>query len=287
MKNGKIIKRGKGAQRLMSLLLALILAIGIIPLMSSETYATENYSASQPDYNGRFEVYSNYFNYYPFTLTGNRYGAYSNFMQNNIPLYMEYSTDGKNWMRSGYMVASTAGKLLPSVGYKIGGLKPNTSYQTRLYYGDYYGRRLSPYRNTGTIKTGKASKPAFKTITAKAVHVKYHKYTRPGYYYWTGYHYIWMKPVKMRYYTYDVKVTVKFKKKPGTAGIWVTGPWGEKKWLAGNKKKYTTTFKGLYPHNISVKKPRGRVKTTIKVQTGQSKAYGGYSPVKSKRVKLK
>ena len=80
----------------------------------------------------------------------------------------------------------------------------------------------------------------------------------------------------------DVKVTVKLKKKPGTGGLFVNG-----RWLAGNKKTYTTTFKGLYPHNISVKKPRGRVRYTVTVRSGQDASYKGYSPSISKRMKLK
>ena len=269
------------ARRMLSIALALVLACGIIPFMNTGANAYAS-SAPQPDYNGVFEVNSTYFNYYPFSLTGNRYGAFNNIMQNNAPLYMEYSSDGKTWTRSGYMVASTAGPLLPSVGYKIGGLKPNTTYRTRIYYGDGYGNPISPYLNTTTIKTGMNKAPSIKKVTAKAVHVKFHKETRPGYYYWTGYHYIWMKPVKMRYYTYDVKVTVKLKRKPGTGGLFVNG-----RWLAGNKKTYTTTFKGVYPHNISVKKPRGRVKYTVNVRSGQNASYKGYSPSVSKKMKLK
>jgi len=247
-------------------------------------YIPVNTISARPNYNGRFEVYQNYFNYYPFNFGSNLSGT----------LYMEYSSDGgRTWARSGYMKANSI-QLYIQQGYKIGGLRANTSYQTRIRYGEnvVYSTRAGgdgktyffggPILGTTTIKTGKSTKPAIKKVTAKAVNVKRRKSVRPGYYYWTGYHYIWMKPVKMRYYTYNVKVTVRLKKKPGTAGIWVNG-----RWLPGNKKKYTTKFKIPYPYNMSAKRPRGRVKYTVSVQTGQNKAYGGYSPTWKKRMKLK
>lgn len=273
-------ERKKGIARILSLALAVTLAFGIIPFMNTEAYA-EGYQYPAPNYNGSFEAYSTYFNYAPFTLGG---GNNPNWLTSfySPRLYMEYSADGgKTWNKSGYMQYNSITSI-SSQRYRIGGLKPNTWYKTRIYYGDAYGNRISPYRDTTTFKSGMSSKPAIKKVTAKAVNVKFHKTTRPGYYYWTGYSYIWMKPVKMRYYTYNVKVTVRLKKKPGTAGIWVNG-----RWLPGNKKKYTTKFKIAYPYNMSVKKPRGRVKYTVSVQTGQSKAYGGYSPTWKKRMKLK
>ena len=272
--------RKAGARRMLSLALALVLAIGIIPFMNTEAYAAE-YRYGAPNYNGRFEVYSTFFNYGPFTISGgNNPNIWTSFY--SPKLYMEYSADGgKTWKRSGYMQYNSVVSNY-NQNYRIGGLRPNTYYKTRIYYGDDYGNPISPYRTTTTIKTGMAARPAIKKVTAKAVNVKFHRGTRPGYYYWTGYHYIWMRPVKMRYYTYNVKVTVQLKKKPGTAGIWVNG-----RWLPGNKKKYTTTFKIPSPHNMSAKRPRGRVKYTVSVCTGQNKIYKGYSPTWRKRMKLK
>ena len=263
-------------KRPLYLILALIMFIAAAPMLSEKAYAE---SAPQPDYNGKFTVYSTYFNYYPFR--GGNMSAVSAVFRAKYSLYMEYSTNGKTWKRSGRMQGNLVQSLY-SQGYRIGGLKPNTKYKTRIYYGDDYGKRLSPYRNTGTIKTGQKSRPVIKKVTAKAVNVKYHKTTRSGYWYWTGYSYIWTRPVKMKYYTYNVKVTVELKKKPGTGGIWVNG-----RWLKGNKKKYTTTFKLVHPWNMSVKKPKGNVKYTVSVQTGQAKSYGGYSPTWKKKLKLK
>lgn len=250
-------------------------------------YISINNITARPNYGGyRIQAYSTYLNYQPFfNTTDNRAGK----------LYMELSPNGgKSWpVRSGYMQQN--GWTTPiSYNYRIGGLSQNTTYVTRIRYGEVVTYSTSkggdgksyffggPVRATATVKTGMASKPKIKKVTAKAVNVKRHKTVRPGYYYWTGYHYIWMRPVKMKYYTYNVKVTVKLKKKPGTAGIWVNG-----RWLPGNKKKYTTKFKLAYPWNMSAKNPRRRVKYTVTVQSGQSPSYGGYSPAYSKRKKLK
>lgn len=272
--------RNNGRSKWLSFVLAIVLAIGIIPFMGAEAHAVDQ-MYDTPNYDGQFEVYSTYFNYAPFTLGGgNNPNMWTSFY--SPKLYMEYSGDGgKTWRRTGYMQYNTVTSI-SSQRYCIKGLTPNTVYRTRIYYGDDDGNPISPKRTTTTIKTGKRTKPAIKKVTAKAVNVKYHKKIRPGYWYYTGYSYIWMRPVKMKYYTYNVKVTVKLKKKPGTPGIWVNG-----RWLPGNKKKYTTKFKIASPHNMSVKKPRGHVKYRVNVCTGQSKSYKGYSPVWTKRMKLK
>lgn len=248
--------------------------------MNTEAYAAD-YKYDAPNYNGQFEVYSTFFNYSPFTISGgNNPNIWTSFY--SPLLYMEYSSDGgATWNRSGYMQYNSVTSNY-NQRYRIGGSTPDTVYKTRIYYGDDYGNPISPYLTTSTIKTGKSTKPAIKKVTAKAVNVKYHKKMRPGYYYWTGYHYLWMKPLKMKYYTYNVKVTVKLKKKPGTAGIWVNG-----RWLPGNKKKYTTKFKIPSPRNMSVKKPRNRIKYTVSVCTGQDETYKGYSPTWQKKMKLK
>ena len=267
-------------RRIVSLLLAAALAVGCLPFMTGGTSDAAT-QLPQPDYNGVFEVYSTYFNYAPFGTYGrNNPYFYTSFYSPKV--YMEYSSDGgKTWKRTGFMQCnSVEGPLAAS--YRIKGLKPNTVYKTRIFYGDDYGNPVSPYRTTTTIRTGLKKKPAIKSVTAKAVNVKFHRTYRSGYYYWTGYHYVWIKGTIMEYYTYNVKVTVRLKKKPGTKGIYVNG-----RWLKGNKKKYTTTFKIASPYNMSVKKPRGNIKYTVKVQTGQSKAWGGYSPAWKKTKKLK
>ena len=254
-------------------------------------YISVNKITARPNYNGRFTVYRYNFTYYPFNMSG---GNYNLFLPNQPYLYMEYSSNnGASWKRTGYMQYNSI-KLAIDQAYNISGLAANTKYLTRLrygvstYYDELYGGDgkyytfYGPVLNTTTIKTGKAKKPKIKKVTAKAVNVKYHKKYRPGYYYWTGYHYVWIKGTKMRYYTYNVKVTVRLKKKPGTAGIFVNG-----RFLKGNKKKYTTKFKIPSPHNMSVKKPKGHIKYKVTIQSGQSASYGGYSPAWSKKKKLK
>ena len=266
-------------RRISTLLLSLAVAAACLPFTGEEAYADTQYPA--PNYDGSFEVYSNHFFYAPFTIGGgNNPNAFTSFY--SPKLYMEYSADGgRTWKKTGYMQYNSV-STASSQRYRMSGLKPNTNYRTRIFYGDDSGNPISPYRSCGIIKTGKKSKPAVRSVTAKAVNVRYHKAVRPGYYYWTGYSYIWTRPTKMKYYTYNVKVTVRLRKKPGTKGIWVNG-----RWLKGNKKKYTATFTIPSPHNMSAKKPRGHVKYTVSIRSGQSKSYGGYSPEWKRTMKLR
>ena len=270
-------KKHNTRRRIVSALLSFALVLACLPFTAAEADAET--TLPQPNYDGVFEVHSTYFNYAPFGIGSlNNPWAWTRFYSPKV--YMEYSADGVHWKRTGYMQCeSVSGPL--AARYRIGGLKPNTVYRTRIYYGEN-GVPLSPYRTTPTIRTGMKKKPAIKKVTCKAVNVRYHKTYRSGYYYWTGYHYVWIRGGIMKYYTYNVKVTVKLKKKPGTKGIYVNG-----RWLRGNKKKYTTTFKIASPYNISVKHPRGRIKYTVNVQSGQSKNWGGYSPAWKKTMRLK
>lgn len=265
-------------RRIFSILLAAALAVGCLPLLGGSDASAE--TLPQPNYNGTFEVYDTFFNYAPFGGgTANNPWAWTKFYSPKV--YMEYSADGVNWSRSGYMQCeSVSGPW--AAKYRIGGLQPNTAYFTRIYYGDDKGNPISPRLTTSTIRTGMPWAPSIKKVTAKAVNVKYHRTTRPGYYYWTGYSYIWTRPVRMKYYTYNVKVTVELKKKPGTPGIFING-----RWCPGNKKKYTAKFNIAYPYNMSVKNPRGRVKYTVEVKSGMDPTYGGYSPAWTKTKKLK
>jgi len=217
-----------------------------------------------PNYSGVFEVYSNYLVYAP----------YSSLWSNSAyDLYLEYSPDGKNWARSGYMRCNAI-QLASQQQYQISGLIPNHYYATRIRYGKVINGQLflGPVRGTGTYKTGPAKAPKIKSITCKAVKVKRHKVKHYGYY--TGV-YLYTE----KFYTYKVKITVKLKKKPGTAGLWING-----KFCKGNKKKYTATFTP-YP-NYSAKKPKGR-KWGVVIASYQNKSYGGYSPLIQKKKKLK
>ena len=243
--------------------------------MIGRKYMVSNNITARPSYKGRFEVYSKYFNFYPYNIG----------MQNTDgDLYMEYKTSkAKTWKRSGYMRSNLI-ELLPTQGYKISGLKAMKTYKTRIRYGTFvtYSKDLAgdgkqhffggPTLKTATIKTGSAKKPPIRSVTAKAVNVKYHKVRHYGKY--TGV-YLYTE----KFYTCKIKVTINMKKKPGTKGLFVND-----RWLKGNKKVYTTTF-SPYP-NYYFKHPRGSGKFTVSVRSGQSKNWGGYSPTWSKTKRL-
>ncbi len=216
-----------------------------------------------PTYNGVFDVYSTYFNYYPYNMAFENTGGMS-IWGSNKKLVLEYSSDGVNWATTGYMSANFI-ELAVQQGYEISGLTPDTTYWTRIRYADE-----STYLNTTRIKTGKAAAPKVKSVTAKAVNVKYRKVRH----YWYG---VYMYTEK--FYTCKVKVTVKLKKKPGTPGIYIND-----EWVGGNKKTYTKTFTP-YP-NYFFKNPRHRKKFTVSIKSAQSRDWGGYSPVWSKIKKL-
>ena len=246
-----------------------------------------NTITDRPNSNGVFDVYSSYFNYYPYGSFGNSAGT----------LYMEYSANGgRSWQRSGYMkynLITTASQQ----GYKIGGLMAKTTYLTRIRYGTYvtYSKDNGgddksyffggPVLNTTTIKTGSSSKPKIKSVELKATKVKYHKLRWPGYYNVVGGSVFWHNSYVEKFYTAKVKVTVKLKKKPGTAGVFIS-LLGQTKWVKGNKKKYTATFTPTY--NYWVKNPHsGKYKLHVNVYSGQNSSWGGYSPVYSKKKKVR
>ena len=257
-----------------------------------QKYIEANVITDKPTYVGRYEVYSNYFNIYPFQMSAFGFAA--------PRLYLEYSSDnGKTWKRSGYMKPGGV-KLAIEEGYKISGLQPNTTYKTRLRYGEAvtYSTRydgdgesyifLGPALNSTTIKTGKAAKPSVKSVTVKATNVKYHKTPVPGHYEWAGTSLIWIGSFTEKYYTCKVKVTVNLKKKPGAKGLWIAVNDGfgvTEKFVKGDKKTYTFSFT---PHvNYFSKKPnKCNLKYTVTVRSGQSSKWGGYSPSWSKAQKL-
>lgn len=257
---------------------------------------------AKPTYKGVLNVRSKSLDLYPYNMTlENQKG----------PLYFEYK-DGKTWKTSGSMQANAI-QLYIQQGFVIKKLKPNTKYQTRLRYGQYatYGK-ITPsdmgltleqfqgvlgtsktYLGDGksyffggpalkckTIKTGKKNKPSVKSVTVKAVNIKFHKHRVAGHYEWTGYHYVWIGPFTEKYYTCNYKVTVKLKKKTGAKGLWING-----KYLKGDKKVYTTKFTP-YPNYFSKKPPKG-LKYKVRLKSYQNKSYGGFSPTYSKKVKVK
>lgn len=259
-------------RRIAAVILTFALIFTCLPFMGNEAEA----ATPAPNYNGVFEVYSTYFNYFPFG-GGNSY-AIGLYGTSSTPLYMEYSADGVNWTRTGRMDGNYI-QLFSQQGFCISGLQPDTVYHTRIWYGDAYGRQVSPARPTGAYKTGKATKPKIKKVTTKAVKVRRHKLRHPAGYYWYGSTLIYQKAWTERWYTYKVKTTVELKKKPGTAGIFING-----KWVAGNKKKYKITETPAI--NYSAKHPRGRIKWNVYVYSGQDAGYGGYSPYWYKKKKL-
>ena len=241
-------------------------------------YVPYNGITAKPTYNGVFNVNSTSFSYYPYNMAlSNQEGK----------LFMEYSANGgKSWKRTGYMQANLI-KLYTQQGFSFGGLKPNTVYRTRIRYGEYtdYLEKsylfVGPVKNTTTFKTGKAKAPKIKSVKIKAIKVKRHKHRVAGHYEWTGYHYVWIGPYTEKYYTCKFKLTIKLKKKPGAKGIWVDGTF-----LKGNKKKYTKIITPTYNYYIK-KPPKGLKKVKVSIKTYQSTSYGGYSPAKTKKVKIK
>ena len=257
--------------------------VGMVTL----THASSNKITATPTYNGVFDVYHDYFNYYPYDMGMNNQSG---------DLYMEYSSDnGNTWKRSGYMRANMI-KLYIQQAYSISGLSPNTTYLTRIRYGSFvtYSESVlgdgksyffgGPVLNTTTIKTGAATAPTIKSVTIKSTKVKRHKVRHAGYYNVVGGSVFWHKAYTERFYTCNLKVTVKLKAKPGTNGMWISCG-GQTKFVAGNKKKYVATFTP-YP-NYFAKKPKGHYRYTATIRSGQSSTWGGFSPSVNVTKKLK
>lgn len=213
---------------------------------------------------GSFAFYSNYFDYmspaFDFVAINKGY-----------KLYMDYYKNGK--------YAGTYGPMNYYQNAQIGGLTPDSNYSVNLYYGkvvpyngvNYFltGKDNGRAINAGSFRTGKAKLPKIKSIKVKAVKVKARKAGVYGWY--TGYYF-----GKVKYYTYKIKVTVKFKKKPGTPGIYLNGVYRK-----GNKKTYSKTF-GTY---AAYSRPRGK-KFVVTLYSSQNPSYGGYSPLYSKKKKV-
>lgn len=255
-----------------------------------QKYVEANTISAVPTYAGVFQVYHDHIDYYPYSMAMDNMAG---------KLYMEYSADGgQTWNRSGYMSANWI-KLFIQQGFTIDGLYANTTYMTRIRYGEevtystYYDGDgatytfLGPALTTATFTTGMPEAPKIKSIKAKAVKVKYHKHRVAGHYEWAGTSLIWIGPWTEKYYTCNVKVTVKLKKKPGTKGVWIgfTDMSGyHEKWVSGNKKTYKATFTPYI--NYFAKKPKGHYSYEITVRSGQDENLGGYSPAFAKTKKL-
>ena len=163
-----------------------------------------------------------------------------------------------------------------STGTKVK-IAANRTYQVRVFYAKsapYSGSSdwmYGPFSNTVTIKTGKATKPAIKSVTVKAIKVKKVKLIQHAHWDISG---KWI-PYKESYtWTTKYKVTVKLKKKPGTTGIII----GDKK-IKGNKKTYSATF-------TDSGKLKGK-KIKVGICTYNDAALGAYGPSVTKKVKVK
>ncbi len=169
------------------------------------------------------------------------------------------------------------GPFGPSSSGRIAKLSPSTTYYVRAYYVKKVGTEyfIGPVSSEVAIKTGPKAKPKPKSVTISKAKVKK----------------VWVKPilnvfglvVKKGYYAYETtyKVTIKFKKKPGVAGIEVyAGGVTLPKYLKGNKKTYSTKF----PVGG---KAKGK-KTNFQIHTKGNKTYGAWSPFfKTKKIKIK
>lgn len=181
---------------------------------------------------------------------------------------------------------------------KQSGLSAATAYKVRASFckAAYYDLDGNTYLFTGptsdplTIKTA-YSKPPVKAVKISKVKVKCKKYR-----YWTGkIRQRWLVDARtgrkirlikqwkiyrtVRYYSTRYKVTVKFKKKPGIAGIQLRTSHGYTVWLGGNKTAYSKTF------TVSGKKKGKRL--TVKVRALMSKKYSSWSGNYKKRVKIR
>ena len=201
------------------------------------------------------------------------YGGDSYYYDSDCKIYMQYKKKGGKW--SGLVGPAP---ISSTTGIKRTGLKAGKTYSTRLYYGkedDYGGstylitdKDTSKPSATKKVKTGKAKPPKVKSVKiTKAKTIKQRRYTI---------YYIGGTPVYSPYYAYytTFKVTVRLKKKPGTAGIYI----GTKR-LKGNKKKYSTTF-------TQSGKLKGKV-LKVAIYSYQSKTYGGFSPVKRRKARVR
>lgn len=198
----------------------------------------------------QYEVYSTYF----FFNAGLNACAGCN-------LYMDYRVKGGAWQTTGYMYAVN--------DYTIKGLRPNKTYQARLYYKSIYTDAIGAYSPIVTFKTGPKKKPAIKSVSVRAVKLKKHWQKVYGYVIYLG---------KRPYYTYKIQTTVTLKKKPKAKYITICG-----KRFKANKKKYTVTTKKLVRFYNS---PVGK-KYSVTAYTSRNKTWKGYSLLYKKNFKIR
>ncbi len=159
---------------------------------------------------------------------------------------------------------------------KISGLKSDTDYQVRTFYykmTTYNGQSYPMYGPfaTTTVKTGKSSKPAVKSISVKYVKTFTTKLHRDGY--WDAFG-KWNDSYDGTGTNTKYKITVKLKKKLGIKGLYING-----KLVKGNKTTYTATFSE--PGKLKGKK------VTVMVASCNDLKVGAYSATLKKKVKMK
>ena len=225
----------------------------------------------------------------------NFYTCYNNFQFSNdysntydfdsdCQVYLDYKKGSGEW-NTGYGPVSSGDTV------KKSGLSPAKKYKVRAYYGKqgtydfptesgYYDTEEYFYK--GDYSDTKTMKTAYKKTPIKSIKIKCRKQYSKKYRYkhiistwWVGnvmwYKYRWKTA---RYWITKIKVTVKMKKKPGVAGIYI----GSKK-AKGNKKTYSKKF------TLSGKKKGKKIK--VSVQSYMSKTYGGWSKVTKKKVRVR
>lgn len=209
-----------------------------------------------------------------------------------LDVFMDFKKKSQsNWSEDVYLLEDSY------TGARVTGLSANTTYQSRMMYGKFFtyngenflftGRQNGYVSEVKEFKTA-YTKPKVKSIKiSKAKHIV-HKY-RVHYanrYYYRVYRNGTRKLIKVvpLYHTYKYhytrfKVTVKFRKKQGVAGIGIRTIHGLNVWKNGDKKKYAQTF------TCSGNK-KGK-KISVSVQSARSKVYGGLSGKYKKKVRVK
>ena len=219
---------------------------------------------------GLYDVYNKKFYY------NNVNGRYA--YDSSCSVQMQHRIKGKKkygkWIGDGYMTNT--------INYVFPGLKPARKFQTRLYYCKkftYKGQEYTFTSGRSAVRTMKAGtkKMKVKSITVKAYNVKRHP-RKLIYRHWTSYWtYVWRVRTIGYYYTYNLRATVRLKKKPGAKGIMINAYR-----LKGNKKVYTKKL----GKRATYTKP-GKNKYIIYVTSYQNKKYGGWSPQIKKKCRIR
>lgn len=193
----------------------------------------------------------------------------------NLDCYLQIKKAGEKWSK-----AKTYGPFSAGVPQSINKLNPGTKYTFRAFLAKkvkYSGKDYwitGAFSNEITVKTGPKAKPPIKSITtSKAVTSKH----------WVKPKYEGFKLVSEGFWVTDTTytVTIKMKKKPGVAGIYVHSSSNSPlyRYLKGNKK--------VYKYKFTVGGKAIGKNATVQVYTKGNKTYGCYSPIYKKKVKIK